>query len=75
MTNQKHPNGYLPKIAYHMASNNAEAVSHFFERQAATYGPITPEDMVFITNESAKIQRMWKQEESEFNSHLNVMRF
>jgi hypothetical protein len=66
----KYQNGYLPKIAYHMADNNHEAVAHFFERQVAAYGPITAEDMQFITRESARLQRMWANEMKEFNSHL-----
>jgi len=75
MTNQKHPNGYLPKIAYHMASDNHEAVAHFFNRQAIAYGPITPENMEFITKEVNKIKRIWAAEEREFNSHLSINRF
>lgn len=51
-------NGFLPKIAYHMASNNPEKVSYFFNRQAQVYGPITPENMEFITKEVSKIQRI-----------------
>ena len=68
-------NGYLPKIAYHMASNNPEKVSYFFNRQAQAYGPITPENMEFITKEVNKIQRIWASEEREFNSHLSINRF
>ena len=30
-------NGFLPKIAYHLASNNPEKVSYFFNRQAQVY--------------------------------------
>jgi hypothetical protein len=75
MTNQKHPNGYLPKIAYHIASDNYEAVAHFFERQVEAYGPITAENMEFIGKEVNKIKRIWAAEEREFNSHLNVTRF
>lgn len=65
-----YPNGYLPKIAYHMADNNHEAVAHFTERQLAAYGPLNAEDMQFITREIAKIQRIWANEMKEFNSHL-----
>jgi len=75
MSNLKHPNGYLPKIAYHIASDNQESIAHFFECQVKTYGPITAEDMSFIANESARIQRMWRQEESEFNSHLSIQSY
>jgi len=75
MTNQKHPNGYLPKIAYHLASNHQESVDYFFERQVATYGPITSENMSFIMQEMNRIQRNWAIEEQEFNSHLSINRF
>jgi len=75
MKNSKHPNGYLPKIAYHMASDNHEAVAHFFERQVVAYGPITAEDMVWIMRERDKVVRVWAAEEREFNNHLNVTRF
>ena len=63
-------NGFLPKIAYHMAANNPEKVSYFFERQAQVYGPITPEDMAFVTKEMNKTLRIWAMEMKEFNSHL-----
>lgn len=75
MTNSKHPNGYLPKIAYHMADNNAQAVEHFTDRQIARYGNISSEDMMWISQEVAKIKRIWAIEEREFNSHLSVNRF
>ena len=63
-------NGFLPKIAYHMAANNHEKVAYFFNRQAQVYGPITGEDMAFIAKESNKIHRAWANEISEFKSHL-----
>ena len=75
MKNSKHPNGYLPKIAYHMAEDNHEAVAHFFERQVVAYGPITAEDMVWIMRERKKIERVWAAEEREFNNSLNIIRF
>ena len=75
MTNSKHPNGYIPKIAYHMADNNHEAVAHFTERQIARYGHLSSEDMMWITREVASIKRIWAAEEREFNSHLSVTRF
>jgi capsular polysaccharide biosynthesis protein len=75
MTNSKHPNGYLPKIAYHMADNNHDAVAHFTERQIARYGNLSAEDMMWITRKVASIKRIWAAEEQEFNSHLSVNRF
>ena len=59
MTNSKNPNGYLPKIAYHMADNNHEAVAHFTDRQIARYGNLSAEDMLWITCEVANIRRIW----------------
>ena len=75
MTNQKHQNGYLPKIAYHMAGNCPASVEYFTERQMVTYGPITPEQMLWICKEVASIHRTWKIEEKEFNSHLSINQF
>jgi len=69
-TKNSYKNGFLPKIAYHIASNNPEKVSYFFNRQAEVYGPITGENMEFITKEVNNIQRIWDMEMKEFNSHL-----
>lgn len=69
-TKNPYINGFLPKIAYHMAANNPDKVYYFFNRQAQVYGPITSEDMSFIKKESEKIQRAWAHEISEFRSHL-----
>lgn len=46
--NRKHPNGYLPKIAYHMAQGNHAKVQYFADRQIETYGPLTSENMALI---------------------------
>ena len=67
---KNYQNGYLNKIAYHIAANNAEKVSYFMNRQVEVYGPITPENMAFVTKESNKIQRVWALEMQEFKSHL-----
>lgn len=72
MTNSKHPQGYLPKIAYHMAGNCPASVEHFTDRHLARYGNISSEDMMWICQEVARIHRMWKIEEREFNSHLGI---
>lgn len=73
--NTKHPNGYLPKIAYHIASRNTEKVEYFTNQQIASYGPLSAVDMVTVANEVYRIQRQWEVEEQEFNSHLSVNRF
>lgn len=69
-TKNPYKNGFLPKIAYHMAANNPDKVYYFFNRQAQVYGPITPENMEFIAKEVKLIQRAWAHEISEFRSHL-----
>ena len=74
MTNSKYPNGYLPYIAHHMASDNHEVVAHFFERQVVAYGPITAENMIWIMRERDKVIRVRAAEELEFNNHLNITR-
>ena len=71
----KYPNGYLPKIAFHMADNNPEAVEHFTERHEARFGYISPEDLKWVCKRAAAIKREWEQEMKEFNSHLSVNRF
>lgn len=48
MKNLKYPDGYLPKIAYHMAQGNAEKVQYFADRQVQQYGPITSENLDVI---------------------------
>ena len=67
---KNYANGYLPKIAYHLAANNAEKVTYFMNRQVELYGPINAEDMAFVTKEANKIQRVWAMEMQEFRSHL-----
>lgn len=52
----KHPNGYLPKIAYHMVvTKDQSKVDYFAERQLQTYGENTPEDDDFIRNEIIRL--------------------
>ena len=48
MINNKHPQGYLPKIAYHIFKGNDEKVNYFIQRQEAQYGQMSVEDMGFI---------------------------
>ena len=44
MNNSKYPQGYLPKIVYHMVQGNQDKVEYFVGRQVATYGPLTEKD-------------------------------
>jgi hypothetical protein len=48
MINNKHPQGYLPKIAYHIFKGNDEKVNYFIQRQEAQYGQMSVKDMGFI---------------------------
>ena len=52
MRNTRYPNGYLPKIAFHVLTNNTEKVQYFIRRQVETYGAIDREELV---NEMVKI--------------------
>ena len=48
--NRKHANGYLNKIAYHLACGNNKKVSYFFDRQTEVYGSLTGADLEYITS-------------------------
>ena len=49
MKNDRYPEGYLPKIAYHIFKGNDEKVNYFIERQEAQYGEMGVEDPDVIT--------------------------
>ena len=57
---KKHPNGYLPKIVYHLTKGNWDKVQYFYDRQVAAYGPLTEADrkvmgnLFFETDKTAK---------------------
>jgi hypothetical protein len=40
----KYPNGYLPKIVYHITKGAWDKVQYFYDRQVETYGPLTEAD-------------------------------
>lgn len=44
----KYPDGYLPKIAYHMHKGNVEKMLYFTARQKEVYGAITYADQARI---------------------------
>ena len=44
----KYPDGYLPKIAYHMHKGNVEKMLYFADRQKKVYGAITYKDQARI---------------------------
>ena len=45
MKNNRYTDGYLPKIAYHIANNNADKLEYFTSRHEAKYGKLTQKDM------------------------------
>jgi hypothetical protein len=56
MTNSnRYANGYLPKIAYHLAHGNQDNVDYFKQRQIATYGRITTEQWMELSRIYADI--------------------
>ena len=68
--NNRYPQGYLGKIAYHIACRNYDKVEYFALRQRETYGEILPQDLVTIMTEVRKIEQVWENEEREFVGHL-----
>ena len=50
MKQNRYPNGYLPKIAYHIAQENHSKVDYFLNQQTRRYGELTILDMTFILN-------------------------
>ena len=66
----RYPQGYLPKVAYHLARRDYQKAEYFAQRQKETYGSIEPQDMIKIMAEVNRIQDQYAQEEREFNLHL-----
>ncbi len=48
MKNQKHPLGYLPKIAYHLARGNEERAISFSNSHIEKYGEIEVDELVLL---------------------------
>lgn len=46
MRNTRYPKGYLPKIAFHVLTNNTDKAQYFIGRQIETYGAIDTEELV-----------------------------
>jgi hypothetical protein len=63
-------NGYLPKIAYHLAAGNGDKFLYFSDKQANTYGKITPKQMLWINDRKESILKEWAVEMKEMNDHL-----
>lgn len=48
MKNPRYPQGYLPKIAFHIFNTNPKGVEYFTNRHEDLYGPITADDMTRV---------------------------
>lgn len=51
-----YPQGYLAKIAYHLAQGNISKYKYFLQRQREMYGELTPEDIQVIRRLSIDLQ-------------------
>jgi len=63
MPNTRYPNGYLPKIAYHILHNNADKAQYFIGRQMETYGELDKQELAnclvyIMINNNAVIQNL-----------------
>jgi len=48
----KYPNGYLPRIAYHISTTkNAEKILYFLNRQIKQYGELSISERTFVVQE------------------------
>ena len=45
INSNKYPNGYLPKIAYHIANQNVDKLNYFTAQHEAKYGKLTASDV------------------------------
>ena len=59
--NNRYPQGYLGKIAYHMFKGNFDKVQYFAKRQVQTYGDISEEDDRVINQLVIGLRRQKKQ--------------
>ena len=51
----KYPNGYLPRIAYHIAvTQNSDKILYFLDRQVKQYGEPTQSQLQFVFDECVK---------------------
>lgn len=66
-------NGYLPKIAYHLAAGNKDKFLYFSEKQVEVYGPMTPKQMLWINDKFEAIKKEWAVEMKEMNDHLGYI--
>lgn len=63
-------NGYLPKIAYHLAAGNDDKATYFFKKQVNVYGVMTAEQGIWLNNKVNAIKKEWAVEMKEMNDHL-----
>ena len=45
INSNKYPDGYLPKIAYHIANQNVDKLNYFTAQHEAKYGKLTASDV------------------------------
>lgn len=69
-TNNKHPYGYLPKVAYHLARRDYKSAEYFAAKQKETYGPIQPQDIITIQEMVNEINERYAEAAYELNAHL-----
>ena len=51
----KYPNGYLPRVAYHISTTkNADKILYFLDRQLKMYGELSQEELTFVVQECIK---------------------
>ena len=69
-TSNNYPQGYLPKIAYHLARRDYKSAEFFVQRQKETYGSVEPSDIIVLMEMVNEINDRYAQESQEFSSHL-----
>jgi len=52
--NNRYPQGYLPKIAYHLKQGNISKFHYFMKLQIETYGDVTEQDHRMIRELAAE---------------------
>ena len=70
----KYPQGYLPKIAYHLARGNDSKVEYFTERQLEQYGDVTNAHKEFVQlRRTRTLQAMDAKGREYFDSYLDAI--
>jgi hypothetical protein len=61
---------YLDRIAYNLACDNQDEATANFNLQVELNGPITAEQITYITKRRDEIVREWEMEMNEFRTHI-----